>query len=300
MLALALAVLVVGGAALCAPAGAQTSAAQIDSLLQQYGSPLTGMGQTFMDVGAASGVDPAFLVAIAGAESTFGENIYSVAGDFAVDNAWNWFYADPWAASDFSSWEVGLNQVAAGIAGPLYYGAGLYSVATIAPVYCPDGTQDWIDNVTTFMLALGADPNDTRLNRVTYVAPAQLDPVLPVAIAPAARRPGRPISITFAVTNSGEQTGSWSGVMLQLYSLGCDPVNLAANESFELAPGATKSFSATVRLPAPGRWYGFVEALSPGGPQMIGDTPTFTFVVRAAGQHAVPWLRPQRMHSGRT
>ena len=65
---MALAVLLVGGAALCAPADAQTSAAQIDTLLQQYGSPLAGMGQTFMDVGVANGVDPAFLVAIAATE----------------------------------------------------------------------------------------------------------------------------------------------------------------------------------------------------------------------------------------
>jgi hypothetical protein len=299
VLALAFGVLVLGGAVLCAPAGAQTSAAQIDALLQQYNSPMAGMGQTFVDIGAANGVDPAFLVAISGAESTFGENLYSVVGDYATNNAWNWFYAAPWAASDFSSWEDGLNHVAAGIAGPLYYGAGLYSVAAIAPVYCPVGTQNWIDNVSAFMVALGGDPNDTRLNAgasespaqiapaqiaPVQLGPAQLDPVVPVTIAPARHRVGRPLTITFAVANIGGQTGSWSGVMLELDGPGVDPVYLAANESFELAPGATKSFSATVRLSAPGRWYGFVQALAPSGPQMIGNTPTFTFAVGAAAE----------------
>jgi hypothetical protein len=72
--------------------------------------------------------------------------------------------------------------------------------------------------------------------------------------------------------------------MLELDCAGVDPIYLAANEAFELAPGATKSFSATVRLPAPGRWYGFVQALGADGPQMIGDTPTFTFAVGAAAE----------------
>lgn len=304
-LALTLAVFALGGAVLCAPAGAQTSAAQIDALLQQYGSPMAGMGQTFMNVGAANGVDPAFLVAVSGAESTFGENLYSVIGDYATNNAWNWFYAAPWTASDFSSWEDGLNHVAAGISGSLYYGSGLYSVAAIAPVYCPDGTQNWIDNVSAFMVALGGDPNDTRLNPGTSVpsaqiapvllGPAQLDPVLPVSIAPAERRFGRPLTVTFAVANIGGQTGSWNGVLLELDCAGADSVYLAANEPFELAPGATKSFSATVRLSAPGRWYGFVQALGPSGPQMIGDTPTFTFSVRVAGERTARQL--QARHS---
>jgi hypothetical protein len=305
VLALTLAVFVLGGVVLCAPAGAQTSAAQIDTLLQQYGSPMAGMGQTFMDVGAANGVDPAFLVAISGAESTFGENLYSVVGDYATNNAWNWFYAAPWAASDFTSWQDGLDHVAAGIAGSLYHGSGLYSVAAIAPVYCPDGTQNWINNVSTFMVALGGDPNDTRINAGTSVpsaqiapvlsGPAQLDPVLPVTITPARRRLGRSLTITFAVTNIGGQTGSWNGVLLELDCAGADTVYLAANEAFELAPGATKSFSATVRLTAPGRWYGFVQALGPDGPQMIGDTPTFTFAVGAAGERAT--LQIQARHS---
>ena len=53
--------------------------------------------------------------------------------------------------------------MAAGLGGDLYYGSGLYSVDAIAPKYCPDGTAEWVANVKAFMVALGGNPDDTRL-----------------------------------------------------------------------------------------------------------------------------------------
>ena len=53
---------------------------------------MAGSGATFVAEGAEHGVDPAFLVAVAGAESSFGLFLYSSDGDEATFNAFNWFY----------------------------------------------------------------------------------------------------------------------------------------------------------------------------------------------------------------
>src|SRR5665647_3480899 len=142
---------------------AAPGAAQIDDFLAAHGSPLTGAGATFVAEGRAYGVDPAFLVAISGAETSFGQLLYAKNGDQCTYNAFNWFFGPTWPQSDFGSWDEAIGRVAEGLAGELYYGAGLYSVGAIAPKYCPDGTDNWINNVTSFMTQLGGDPADTRL-----------------------------------------------------------------------------------------------------------------------------------------
>ena len=151
--------------ALCAaasPAGAEVGPRQIDAFLLARGSPLAGEGTTFCAAGRRYGVDPAFLVAITGAESNFGQLLVSDGSATATYNAFNWFWAPTRLASSFTSWSRAIATVAQGLSGPLYYGAGRYAVADIAPVYCPQGTSAWISNVTAFMAELGADPGDTR------------------------------------------------------------------------------------------------------------------------------------------
>ena len=157
-------VVALAGLAGAAPARAASSldAATIDAFLAEQGSPMAGTGATFVAEGAEHGVDPAFLVAVAGAESSFGLYLYSSDGDQATYNAFNWFYAPTWPGADFASWDEAIAALAAGIAGHLYYGSGLYSVDAIGPRYCPDGTADWLANVTLFMERLGGDPLDTR------------------------------------------------------------------------------------------------------------------------------------------
>ena len=116
--------------------------------------------------GEEHGVDPVFLVAIAGAETSFGEFLYSEDGDQCTYNAFNWFYGPTWPTSDFTSWDEAIARVAEGLGGPLYYGSGLYSVDAIAPKYCPDGTEQWVANVKAFMSELGGDFTDTRIAAV--------------------------------------------------------------------------------------------------------------------------------------
>src|SRR5665648_44360 len=108
-------------------AAAAPDAAQIDDFLAAHGSPLTGAGATFVAEGRAYGVDPAFLVAISGAETSFGQLLYAKNGDQCTYNAFNWFFGPTWPQSDFGSWDEAIGRVAEGLAGELYYGAGLYS-----------------------------------------------------------------------------------------------------------------------------------------------------------------------------
>jgi len=54
-------------------------------------SPLAEHGSIFIDNGIEFDVDPRLVIAIAGAETTFGTNM----GCNAVFNAWSWFWNDP-------------------------------------------------------------------------------------------------------------------------------------------------------------------------------------------------------------
>ena len=221
-LALVLAVVCVLPAAVAgafAPAAAAApDAAQIDDFLAVHSSPMTGAGATFAAEGREHGVDPAFLVAIAGAESSFGELLYSENGDQCTYNAFNWFYGATWPQSDFGSWDEAIGRVAEGLAGSLYYGAGLYSVDAIAPRYCPDGTANWVNNVTSFMTQLGGDPADTRLTEAPTLPPdtqpglVSLDGA--VTLAGGAREVGRDVSVRFTITNSGGQSVALEGIRL--------------------------------------------------------------------------------------
>ncbi len=154
--------------ALASPA---PDAVALDAFLARHASPMTGAGATFIREGLRHGVNPVFLVAIAGAESSFGRFLYSRNGDQCTYNAFNWFYGPTRPESDFASWDEGIARVAAGLSGGLYHGAGLYSVDAIAPRYCPEGTAEWIANVKAFMGMLGVDWSDTRVAPVTGPVP---------------------------------------------------------------------------------------------------------------------------------
>ena len=107
-------VLAAAAAGAFAPAAAAApDAAQIDDFLAAHGSPMTGTGATFAAEGREHGVDPAFLVAIAGAETSFGELLYSENGDQCTYNAFNWFFGPTWPQSDFGSWDEAIGRVAA-------------------------------------------------------------------------------------------------------------------------------------------------------------------------------------------
>jgi hypothetical protein len=280
---LCLSLLVFAGSALAAP-----SASQIDAYLFSKGSPLTGSGQAFNEAGRAYGIDPAFLVAITGAESSFGVLLYHVGDDYATYNAWNWFYADPRHASDFVSWSEGVTQVAQGISGLLYYGAGRYGVLDIAPVYCPEGTQNWIDNVTFFMLELGANPTDTRWAGTGAAAASAAAPVpaLPTlaldgkVVVEAPRYSDGVLHATFAVRNVGKQAGGWESVTLVLQRRGSKrEVNVGPATALILAADGGTTYALTSSLPSAGTWTGTIWVKSAGGWRVLGQDPAFEVTV---------------------
>lgn len=277
-----LAAVALAGAALLAPApaAAAPTAEQIEALLAEYGSPMQGLAPVFLAEGLEHGVDPAFLVAVAGAESTFGRFLYAPGGDEATYNAFNWFYASPRESSDLASWEDAIHRVAEGISGQLYYGSGLVSVAAIGPRYCPEGTGAWLSNVTMFMLRLGGDPADTRY---WGEGPPSTEPGLlvlrgRVKLSPGPYEVGRAVRAVFTISNDGDETVTLRGVRLVVHGPLGMRQELGTRAEFTVGPSEARRFVADWTLRLPGRWDGWIEVDSETQANLVG--PTEAFVVR--------------------
>ena len=272
---------------------------QIDAFLVAHDSPLSGEGEAFYGAGRRNGVDPAFLVAISGAESSFGRYLFSAGSQTADHNAFNWFFAATRAGSAFAGWSQAIATVAVGLRGPLYYGAGRYAVGAIAPIYCPQGTQAWIDNVTAYMLDLGADPNDTRwhdspassatgpaADGLRMFRPAGAASALvvrrPVALAPAHMVAGARLRIRFTLTNTSVKTGSWKAVIMRLQGPAGQAIALGSHTPLRLAASASYNFVATARLSTPGGWRGWVDVEAADGTILAGARPALRLTVAQA------------------
>jgi len=264
-------------------AAAAPDAAQIDDFLAAHSSPMTGTGATFVAEGREHGVDPAFLVAIAGAETSLGKFLYSENGDQCTYNAFNWFFGPTWPQSDFGSWNEAIGRVAEGLSGQLYYGAGLYAVDTIAPRYCPDGTGNWISNVTSFMTQLGGDPADTRLAGASALPPGTQPGLVAldgsVTLAGGAREVGQDVSLRFTITNSGGQPIALDGIRLAVRGPAGASADLVSDQAVTLAPGQPLAVSASWPLDTVGTWRGWIEVVQKGQPSLVGDKQAFSFRV---------------------
>lgn len=105
----------------------------------------------FVRAGRRYGIDPALLVAISGAESSFGR-ITS-----GSHNAWGWGPGIP-----FRSWQEGINTVARGLKQG-YISQGRTTVAEIGAKWAPSGASNdptnlnsnWAKNVNKFLHELG-------------------------------------------------------------------------------------------------------------------------------------------------
>jgi len=274
--------------ALAPAAAAAPDAAQLDSFLSGHDSPMAGTGAVFIAEGQLYGVDPVFLVAIAGAESSFGKQLYSKDGDECTYNAFNWFYGPTWPTSDFSSWDQAIARVAEGLGGSLYHGAGLVSVDAIAPRYCPDGTAQWVANVKAFMTQLGGNPDDTRLTAVA-VAPSPMPPSSEpglVALSGSVkldhgdREVGQRIYAWFTLTNTGGQPIELEGIRLAIRAPGEVVRDLVSNEPLTLAAGQSVEVSSDWPLDLAGRWHGWIEVTQGGEQSLVGDEQAFGFWVR--------------------
>jgi hypothetical protein len=287
-LAAACVVLAAAVVGVLAPAAAATpSAAQIDAFLSQHDSPMAGTGATFVAEGQMYGVDPVFLVAIAGAETSFGKQLYSKNGDQCEFNAFNWFYGPTWPESDFGSWDAAIARVAAGLGGPLYHGAGLVSVDAIAPKYCPDGTEQWIANVKAFMLQLGGDPDDTRIEASAPApspSPPSTEPGLvalsgSVKLDDGDREVGQRIYAWFTLANTGGLPVDLQGIRLAIRGPGGVVRDMVSDEQLTLAAGQSVEVSTSWPLDLAGRWHGWIEVKSDGKESLVGDQQAFGFWV---------------------
>jgi hypothetical protein len=157
------------GAASPSPGRAPT-AGELDAYLASKGSPMTGQGAAFVASGGQWQVDPRLVVAIAGAESSFGQITC------APFNAWGW--GCPNGPYEFTSWADGFDTVMKGLR-TNYLAEGRTSVALIHQKYAPVGAandptglnNNWTVNVSRFMVEMGGDPNDVDLDGIAGTLP---------------------------------------------------------------------------------------------------------------------------------
>jgi hypothetical protein len=114
---------------------------------------MNGQGNNFVTSGLQYGVDPRFLVALSGAETSFGSNI-----TWGRNNAFNWGH------NDFPSWGSAINRVAKGIGvGPNYFKVGRTSTSSIyLRTYCvgPKCATEGLPNLNLFTKQMGGDPDN--------------------------------------------------------------------------------------------------------------------------------------------
>lgn len=165
------------------PAPGPTAAA-IDGFLQSQLSPLTGLGAVFVADAESVGVDPRLLVAISGAETSFGT--YGPAQ--AIHNP---FGLGP--NLRFPNWSAAIQAAANTLGGNLYRGAGLVTIAEIQSRWAPLGVandpmnlnNNWQSNVDRYYADLGGSPNGA----VMTSAATQLVSLSPTTPAPGTQGP---------------------------------------------------------------------------------------------------------------
>jgi hypothetical protein len=113
-------------------------------------SPLVGQGSQFVTYGGQYTVDPRFIVAISGAESSFGVHIC------AANNAWNWFWNGSCVNSPFDSFASGIHTVSHFMHSS-YIVRGYNTIQLVGARYCVTGCQNWVPGVTEFYGQMGAD-----------------------------------------------------------------------------------------------------------------------------------------------
>ncbi|NDJ79136.1 MAG: hypothetical protein GYB65_23040, partial [Chloroflexi bacterium] len=133
-------------------------AGEINDYLVNEGSPLAGLGTLLVNSGQAFDVDPRLVVAIAGAETNYGQNGCGVAPSY---NAWNWFPNDGGCeANRFESYAAAAGAVTEGLRA-LYLDQGYTSISSLASAYPSDtNASTWASQVQQILQTLGGNPND--------------------------------------------------------------------------------------------------------------------------------------------
>lgn len=133
------------------------TAAQIDQILAAYGSPATGTGAAWVNLGMQYGIDPAFAVAFFIHESSAGTNPNWAGlkpGGATTHNVGNIIcagYSKCYGRfRDYPSWEAGIEDWYRLIAVEYIEGRGTVTLEQIIPIYAPsfeNNVQGYIDAV---------------------------------------------------------------------------------------------------------------------------------------------------------
>ena len=175
----------------------------IDNYLTSKQSPMAGEGSHYIKWGRYFNVDPRLVVAISGAESTFGKipcgNEFNVWGWKPEGDCWAGF--EPGLDADTNQgrfqdapgfvpgagitmetgYEDGIFWVTENLR-RFYLNQGLNTVEKIGSKWCQSGCENWASNVTQFLEDMGGDTNnlsfpDTQNPNVLNVPYfSQLDP----------------------------------------------------------------------------------------------------------------------------
>ena len=150
-------------------------AARIDGYLASKASPLTGLGAVFVTESSAVGLDPRFLVAISGAETSFG----TYGPSQGIHNP---FGMGP--GISYPSWSASIAAAARNLGGPIYAGDGRVMIGTIQQRWAPAGASNdptdlnsnWARNVATYYSELGGNPQGAVFTGAATVAAASAAP----------------------------------------------------------------------------------------------------------------------------
>ncbi|MCL5411337.1 MAG: hypothetical protein M1150_01160 [Patescibacteria group bacterium] len=114
----------------------------VDRFLKAYGSPMQGLGKTFVEVADKNGLDYRLIPAIAFQESNLGKKIPK--GSY---NAWGWaIYTGKNSGANFGSWEEAIEKIGQGIKKD-YIDKGLKTSKQIMSKYTPNSSGSWAEGV---------------------------------------------------------------------------------------------------------------------------------------------------------
>ena len=167
----------------------------IDGYLASKASPLTGLGAVFVTESRRVGLDPRFLVAVSGAETSFG----TYGPSQSIHNP---FGMGPGIV--YASWSEAIGAAARNLGGPLYLGDERVIIGAIQQRWAPNGASNdptdlnsnWGRNVSTYYTELGGDPLSAVFTSgavpagTTVPAPARRPRLVSEPVRPARGHPG--------------------------------------------------------------------------------------------------------------
>ena len=172
---------------------ASPNAAQIDDFLTRKNSPLAGIGTALSGYARDYDIDPRLVIAIAGAETTFGQH------QCTDNNAWNWFHRGTCPASAFTSYQEGAEHVTKFLR-LSYLNRGYDTIEQIRYKYCATGCDNWVSLVTSFHDAMPSNgqPATAQPPTQTPTQPQTLQPD-PGPSSPAANDDNRILGVPLYV-----------------------------------------------------------------------------------------------------